>query len=72
MRLEPEWSNVRSGYISGRFEDLAIRSALPPKQTLSAENIIGPEKRTLNVRLTPVSGPNSTIRWMSAYYPKRT
>ncbi len=44
----------------------------PRKRTLAAEERLGLKKQTLDVRFTPKSGPNSTLRWMSAYDPKRT
>ncbi len=47
-----------------------LRSPLyPSKQTLPAENWIGPRKRTFNVRLTPRSGRSHDLRWTSAYDP---
>ena len=47
----------------------SLASELPPKTDIQ---IMIPGRAPADVRFAPVSGPNSTLRWMSAYDPKRT
>ncbi len=55
--------------ISGLFEVVPRRSALPRKADIQ---IAIPYQPLTNVRFTPNSRPNWTLRGMSAFDPKRT
>ncbi len=55
--------------ISGHPEGSSRTSALPPKQTLVAQERVELKKRTLDVRFTPNSGHKWVIEFMSAYDP---
>ncbi len=55
--------------ISRHPEGSSRTSALPP---IADIQIMIPGQALANVRFAPNSGPNSTLRWMSAFDPKRT
>ncbi len=60
------------GYKQTSRGQLANVCFTPESRHSEAQERVGLEKRTLDVRLAPESGPNSTLRGMSAFDPKRT